>query len=120
MRKFCEKRRNWDNWVKKGPSEEAYNLRILYGSDVYDSTRLHRTDARWFYVGVTHEYMTNAHKRVAIKRAMDDQGNIRKFFILVQEMRMGCLYFFLNVCVVVVLFLFLVVLFRFFVGNDEV
>lgn len=71
--------------MKKGPSEEAYNLRILYGSDVYDSTRLHRTDARWFYVGVTHEYMTNAHKRVAIKRAMDDQGNIRKSFVVVVE-----------------------------------
>ena len=77
---FCEKHRNWDDWVNKGAAEEAYNLRVLYGSDVYDSTRLHRTDARWFYVGVTHEYMTNAKKRVAIKRAADETGMIPKIF----------------------------------------
>ena len=80
LRRFCEKHRDWDAWVNRGAAEEAYNLRILYGSDVYDSTRLHRTDARWFYVGVTHEYMTNAKKRVAIKRAVDDKGMIPKIF----------------------------------------
>ena len=80
LRRFCEEHRDWDTWVNKGAKEEAYNLRILYGSDVYDSTRLHRTDARWFYVGATHEYMTNAKKRVAMKRAADAKGMIPKIF----------------------------------------
>jgi glycosyltransferase involved in cell wall biosynthesis len=80
LRRFCEEHRSWDKWTNKGAAEEAYNLRVLYGHDVYDSTRLHRTDARWFYVGVTHEYMTNANKRVAIKRATDTKGMIPKIF----------------------------------------
>jgi glycosyltransferase involved in cell wall biosynthesis len=80
LRRFCEQHRSWDDWVNRGAKEEAYNLRILYGNDVYDSTRLHRTDARWFYVGVTHEYMTNAKKRVATKRAVDSKGVIPKIF----------------------------------------
>ena len=41
-------------------NHEAYNMRILYSTDVYDSICI--TDARWFYVGVTHEYMTNHRK----------------------------------------------------------
>ena len=80
LRSFCEAHRDWDTWVAKGSKQEAYNLRILYGHDVYDSTRLHRTDARWFYVGVTHEYMTNSRKQVATVRAVDAEGGIPKIF----------------------------------------
>ena len=32
---------------------------------MYDSTRLARTDAQWFYTGVTHEYMTNGYRGIA-------------------------------------------------------
>lgn len=79
LRAFCEQHRSW-SWVAKGAHHEAYNLRVLYANDVYDSTRLHRTDARWFYVGVTHEYMTNARKNVATVRAEDSSGGIPKIF----------------------------------------
>ncbi len=85
LRRFCEERRDWDRWVVKAETsgagtEEAYNVRVEYGShDVYDSTRLHRTDARWFYVGVTHEYMTSSRgyipaMRVAVKE--EDQEDL--------------------------------------------
>ena len=80
LRTFCEAHRDWDTWVAQGAKQEAYNMRILYGHDVYDSTRVHRTDARWFYVGVTHEYMTNARKKVATVRAVDADGGIPKIF----------------------------------------
>eukprot|EP00947_MAST-08B_sp_MAST-8B-sp1_P003914 g3914.t1 len=78
FRKFCEQRRHWSSWAESGgefntgDQEEAYNVRVHYASDVYDSTRLHRTDARWYYVGVTHEYMTNAKRQVATQRVEVD------------------------------------------------
>ena len=55
-------------------------MRILYSTDVYDSTRVHRTDARWFYVGVTHEYMTNHRKNVAVRRIESRDGVIPAVF----------------------------------------
>ena len=68
MRDFLDRHRDW-SWVERGTKtneqHEAYNMRIIFGSMVYDSTRIARTDAHWFYVGVTHEYMTNARRRVA-------------------------------------------------------
>ena len=73
FRKFCQERRSYKTWVgASAVQEEAYNVRVHYSSDVYDSTRLHRTDARWFYVGVTHEYMTNAKRQVATQRVEVD------------------------------------------------
>lgn len=36
---------------------EAFNMQVIYGNKQYDSIRLHRTDAAWFYVGRTHEVM---------------------------------------------------------------
>jgi glycosyltransferase involved in cell wall biosynthesis len=77
LRKYLEAHRSWD-WTAK-EHHEAYNMRILYSTDVYDSTRIHRTDARWFYVGVTHEYMTNHRKNVAIRR-IDYEGTIPAVF----------------------------------------
>jgi len=73
LRRFCEQHRSWD-------TNEAYNLSILYGSFVYDSTRLHRTDARWFYVGTTHEYMTNVQKRTARIKVVDSNGVVPKIY----------------------------------------
>eukprot|EP00940_MAST-03C_sp_MAST-3C-sp2_P000205 g205.t1 len=79
MREFLEKHREW-SWVHKKSStgktlqHEAYNMRILFGNMVYDSTRISRTDAHWFYVGVTHEYMTSAKRRVAKIRVVGDDG----------------------------------------------
>ena len=63
MREFLEKHKDW-SWTtksrkgkKKRPQHEAYNMRIIFGSMVYDSTRIARTDAHWFYTGATHEYV---------------------------------------------------------------
>ena len=60
MREFLEKHKLvLDNEIKarqKKRPHEAYNMRIIFGSMVYDSTRIARTDAHWFYTGATHEY----------------------------------------------------------------
>eukprot|EP00753_Platysulcus_tardus_P001167 PLAT11117.1.p1 GENE.PLAT11117.1~~PLAT11117.1.p1 ORF type:complete len:654 (+),score=329.48 PLAT11117.1:22-1983(+) len=71
LRAFLEKRRDW-KWVNRSAKHEAYNVRVHYGVDVYDSTRIARTDALWYYVGATHEYMTNRRKNVATIRVADD------------------------------------------------
>jgi len=47
---------------------EALNVQVLYGSKRYDSVRLHRTDAPWFYVGKTHEVMRSANGALASNR----------------------------------------------------
>eukprot|EP00939_MAST-03C_sp_MAST-3C-sp1_P003695 g3695.t1 len=77
MRDFLEKHRQW-SWVQRSGKvqHEAYNMRILFGSMVYDSTRVSRTDAHWFYVGATHEYMTNQKRRVATVRVESDRGDV--------------------------------------------
>jgi glycosyltransferase involved in cell wall biosynthesis len=67
LRQFCDERRALR--ILKDEKHEAYNVRVLYGKEIYDSARLVRTDAQWFYVGVTHEYMTNGHNGVARRRA---------------------------------------------------
>ena len=69
LRKFLEPRSTF-KWVLEHPHEEAYLLRILYCGDVYDSVRVHRTDCKWFYVGPTHEYITNFRHSHATQRAM--------------------------------------------------
>lgn len=49
-------------------AEEAYNIQIEYGRvDTYHSTRIVRSEAQWFYVGVTHEYMTNGNEAIAVR-----------------------------------------------------
>ena len=78
LKEYLEDHREW-KWTAKR-NHEAYNMRILYSTDVYDSTRVHRTDARWFYVGVTHEYMTNHRKNVAIRRIESRDGTIPAVF----------------------------------------
>lgn len=79
LRNFLEEHRSWD-WVKKSRAHEAYNMQIKYGTDVYDSTRIHRSDAAWFYVGVTHEYMTNARRNVATMRVKASDGVVPYLF----------------------------------------
>ena len=55
LRRFLAKRRAWRAWVgAHGRRQEAYNVRVEFGAEVYDSTRVHRTDAMWYYEGVTH------------------------------------------------------------------
>ena len=83
MREFLEKHKDW-SWttkkrkkgMKRRPQHEAYNMRIIFGSMVYDSTRIARTDAHWFYTGATHEYMTNPKRRVATIRVEGNDGKI--------------------------------------------
>eukprot|EP00742_Colponemidia_sp_Colp-10_P009172 GILJ01009981.1.p1 GENE.GILJ01009981.1~~GILJ01009981.1.p1 ORF type:complete len:519 (+),score=53.94 GILJ01009981.1:80-1636(+) len=62
FRKFLDARRIYNG--KIGPSDEAFNIRVHYSHDVYDSTRVARTDSDWRYVGVTHEYMASARGNV--------------------------------------------------------
>lgn len=50
------------------PDLEAFNLQVVYGDKQYDSVRLHRTDAPWFYVGKTHEVMHSANGALASNR----------------------------------------------------
>ena len=52
LRKFCE-----ENRTKSGHGHGAYYVRVLFGTSVYDSARLARTDAGWRYSGVTHEVL---------------------------------------------------------------
>lgn len=48
---------------------DAYDVQIMMGTTYeYMSTRLHRTATPWFYVGNTHEYLTNAWGDVAVER----------------------------------------------------
>ena len=50
------------------PDLEAFNLQVVYSDKQYDSVRLHRTDAPWFYVGKTHEVMHSANGALASNR----------------------------------------------------
>lgn len=48
---------------------DAYDVQIMMGTAYeYMSTRLHRTARPWFYVGNTHEYLTNVWGDVAVER----------------------------------------------------
>ena len=64
---------------------QAYNMRILYSTDVYDSTRVHRTDARWFYAGVTHEYMTNHRKMLQSDELKVGMARYQQFSMIYQQ-----------------------------------
>lgn len=49
-------------------SSDAYVVRTMMGNaSEYASTRLHRTSQHWFYIGKTHEYMTNYWGDVALE-----------------------------------------------------
>ena len=71
LRRFLAKRRAWRPWVgAHGRRQEAYNVRVEFGAEVYDSTRVHRTDAMWYYEGVTHEYLPVERSTNALQRAL--------------------------------------------------
>ena len=53
LRAFCK-----ENETRGGNAHGAYYLRVEFGTSVYDSARLARTDAGWRYAGVTHEVLT--------------------------------------------------------------
>ncbi len=67
---FLEQRRKKSNRQFNGSLyDDAFNVRVHYGSSlIYDSTRIVRTDADWYYVGTTHEYMTNKEGNIAQSR----------------------------------------------------
>ena len=58
IRSFCQQQQNTSN--------EVFNIRIKYGPNLkYDSARIFRSKANWFYVGSTHEYLTNSTRHIA-------------------------------------------------------
>ncbi len=53
IRSFCKQQLDTSN--------DVFNIQIKFGQNIqYDSARIFRSKANWFYVGATHEYLTNA------------------------------------------------------------
>ena len=66
IRSFCKQQINTTN--------EAFNIQIKYGQNLkYDSARVFRSDANWFYVGSTHEYLTNSTRHTARDKIVSDK-----------------------------------------------